>query len=83
MSLRDQQAAGARARLELEQMEQAFADLRAASLEAIVKSHPSDTRRLDRLISTVQIIDAVKQTLLHIAAGESVATAMLEINPEL
>lgn len=81
--LHEQRARGAKARIELGATEEAFAKVRAASLEAIVKTHPSEVRKLDRLITTVQILDAVKQALLQAAAGESVAEAMLEINPEL
>ncbi len=83
MSLQEERARGAKARLELEETEDAFAKLKQAALEAIVKTHPSEVRKLDRLICTAQIIDAVKQALLQVAAGESVAEAMLEINPEL
>lgn len=83
MSLQDDISRGSKARLELEATEEAFAKLRAASFEAIATTHPSEVRKLDRLICTVQILDAVKQALRQVAAGESVARAMLEINPEL
>lgn len=83
MSLRDERSKGVQARLELEVTEAAFAKLRAACLERIVVTHPKAQRELDRLISTVQILDAVKQDLLHVAAGGDMAEAMLSINPEL
>ena len=83
MSLQQQAQEGRRARLEIEKTEEAFAKLRQAAFEDIAKTHPSEVRKLDRLICTVQIIDAVKKTMLQIAAGESVAEAMLTINPEL
>lgn len=83
MSLKEDRSRGVQARLELEQTEAAFAKLRTAVLEKIVATHPSAQRELDRLISTVQIMDAVKQALQQVAAGGDVAEAMLAINPEL
>lgn len=83
MSLREDIAKGIDARNDHEAFEAAFARLRSVALEEIVKTHPRDQRQLDRLISTVQIIDAVKQALLQTAAGGDVAEAMLAINPEL
>lgn len=83
MSLREDRSKGVQAKLELEVTEAAFAKLRAACLERIVTVHPKNQRELDRLISTVQILDAVKQDLLHVAAGGDMAEAMLAINPEL
>lgn len=83
MSLRDEIARAEVARHDHEAFDDAFTRLRTAALEEIVKTHPNAQRQLDRLISTVQIIDAVKQALLQIAAGGDVAEAMLVINPEL
>ena len=83
MSLRQDIAKAIDARNDHEAFEDAFARLRAAALEEIVRTHPKAQRQLDRLISTVQIIDAVKQALLQTAAGGDVAEAMLAINPEL
>lgn len=83
MSLQQERSRGVQARLELQETEAAFAKLRAAVLEEIVKTHPSATRQLDRLISSVQVLDAVKQALLHVAAGGDMAEAMLALNPEL
>lgn len=83
MSLREERSKGVQARLELEVTEEAFSKLRTACLERIVTVHPKNQRELDRLISTVQILDAVKQDLLHVAAGGDMAEAMLAINPEL
>lgn len=83
MSLREEIAQAQTAKHDYEAFEDAFSRLRSAVLEDIVRTHPKDQRKLDRLISTVQIIDAVKQALLQTAAGGDVAEAMLAINPEL
>jgi hypothetical protein len=83
MSLREERSRGVKARKEYEELEAAFAKLRGAVLERVVTIHPQNQRELDRLICTVQTLDAVKQALLHIAAGGEMAEAMLAINPEL
>ena len=83
MNLQEERSRGMKARQELEITEASFAKLRAAVLEKIVTTHPKAQRELDRLISTVQILDAVKQDLLHIAAGGDMAEVMLTLNPEL
>jgi hypothetical protein len=69
-----------RAEHELGLTRQAMADLRAAALEELVRTPPDQTRKIDRLIMTAQIMDAVRTALETIAGGSSIAKARLELS---
>lgn len=69
----DQEAAGraARARIELELTEAAFAGLRVAALNELVATTPSQSDKREKLYLTCSILDAVRKALLDaVAAGE-------------
>lgn len=65
-------ANGHKARAELERAEAAFAKLRTNALEGIAQSKPGDTALVERLICTVQTLDAVKDELMReVAFGQA------------
>lgn len=65
-------AQGSRARTDFQAFEDAFDKLRAVSLEKIIKSAPADLALRERLVVTVQIIDAIRDELLRLAgAGDA------------
>lgn len=73
---RDAMNRGRQAKLELEQTDAAFAGLRGAALEAIVKCPPDETNKLNRLIAAVQTVDAVKDALERAVRDGTGAAAM-------
>lgn len=75
-------AAAAQARSEFDQLENAFAEVRAGMLEAIASSAFEDTLIRERLYMGVNVLDNVKAVLIRQAAGAEVArnaAAMREI----
>lgn len=73
---RDAMIRGRQAKLELEQTDAAFAGLRAAALEAIVKCPPDQIDELKRLIASVRTLDAVKGALERAVRDGTGAAAM-------
>jgi hypothetical protein len=66
---------GARARMELVETRAAFDAMRVAMLDAIVTTAPEHTRRIDRLIAGIQVIDGIRKALeTTVREGESVQT---------
>lgn len=63
------------ARRELELVDEAFAAVRQAALEGIVKGDPEQQRRIDRLIMTVQIIDGVRKVIEQVIDNGTIARA--------
>lgn len=69
------QARGQRAQVELTETAAAFAGLRAAMLEEIVKSGIKDSAFRDKLILGVQSIDSIRKALMKaVQAGNDAQT---------
>jgi hypothetical protein len=63
---------GHKALAELERTEAAFAKLRTNALEAIAQSRPGEPTLVERLICTVQTLDAVRDELMReVAFGQA------------
>jgi len=69
--------AGQRAWSELEQTAAAFARVRAAMVEEIIKTGPDHVAKRERLIVGCQIIDAVRDALRNVVDNGRVAEAAL------
>ena len=70
-----------RASSELQQTEAAFASLRATMVEAIIATLPDEQGRakIDRLVCSCQVLDAVKNMLMQTASQGHVAEHTLEL----
>lgn len=68
------------AQTELELTREAMAAIRATALEELIRTPPDQTRKIDRLIMTAQIMDAVRKSLETMVAEKDVAQARIELS---
>jgi hypothetical protein len=82
MSDRDLKAKAARAGVEYEQTEAAFAKVRADLIDKLLKTAIGESLLRDKLVLTIQALDAVQQELLTVAASGAILDHAAE-NPAL
>lgn len=71
---------GAQARQELERTQAAFAKLEANTIKALKATAFADRETADKLVCTLQILDAVRDNLMHEVAYGDAAQLQRERN---
>lgn len=75
-------AMGGQARVELDQTERAFTELRAKMIEEAVGTKIGETALREKLILGVQVLDIVRKTLTDLANGADMIRAIERMKEE-